>query len=311
MKNGLARFEFYLKQLEKLLLESKAQENPAFWLYQNNARTPLFMLEGLAKLYGNLHNSKKFEKLETHFKLLEDAIGAIDYYDAFAKQLSSDKKTPAKTIKFLQKKTAEKIQIVNDLLIEKKWIGENPERLTKIRKKLGEIDWLKDEAEIKAVEKFYRVTIDKINTFAKQYKDGFTELELQVHELRRKIRWLSIYPQALQGCIQLNEKSTKDKNVAKYLTPEIVNSPYNKLPAVGTNKVILMFEKDHFLALSWMISELGKLKDAGLQVHVLAEANNKTIEDSKEILAKASEICRTFFAEKNLDKLIAGIVKIK
>ena len=66
MKNGLLRFDFYLNQLEALLVKSSKQKNPALWLYQNNARTPLFMLEGLAKLYSGIHNKKKFEKIKAH-----------------------------------------------------------------------------------------------------------------------------------------------------------------------------------------------------------------------------------------------------
>ncbi len=310
MKNGYARFDLYLIQLEKLLLTAATDENPALWLYQNNARTPLFMLEGLAKIYSNLHNGKRFTKIGTHFKLLEDAIGAIDYYDAFAKQFSADSKIPIKTKKFLQSKTVEKTDFLNNLLKEKRWIGENATRLTKIREKLADADWLKSNAEMKAIEKYYRISIEKINTFAKEYKNGFTELETQVHELRRKLRWLSIYPQALQGCIQLTKTSVANKNLTKYLTPEIVNSPFNKMPDSGVNENLLMFEKDYFLALSWMIAELGKLKDDGLRIVILDEASQKSATDSVDttaILLKATEICQPFFAEKNLDKLLVGI----
>ena len=134
-----------------------------------------------------------------------------------------------------------------------------------------------------------------------------------MHELRRKLRWLSIYPQALGGCIQLTETPSNDDNVSKYLVPEIVNSPFNKLPPPGANRYLLMFNKDNFLALSWMISELGKLKDQGLRVVVMAEAGKTSKSDAKNnaaILAKASEITRSFFAENELDKLIAGVVKV-
>ena len=314
MKNGYARFEFYLSQLEKLLTEAAKQENAALWLYQNNARTPLFMLEGLAKLYSGIHNPKKFEKIETHFKTLEDALGAIDYYDAFAKQLLLDPEISAATIKFLQARTAEKTAFMNDLLTENHWLGDNAGRPAKIREKLNEADWLDEKAEIKAIEKFYEENIEKIKQFAKLYRSDFTELESQVHEMRRKLRWLSIYPQALQGCIQLTENDSGDKNLAKYLTPEIVNSPFNKMPAAGENKYLLMFEKDYFLALSWIISQLGKLKDEGLQTVVTNEAKSLSTDDSpqtKAILLKATDICNTFFAEKNLDKLLNKIVKAK
>ncbi len=312
MKNGLARFDFYLTQLEKLLTEAAKQENPAFWLYQNNARTPLFMLEGLAKLYSGIHNPKKLEKIETHFKTLEDALGAIDYYDAFAKQMILDPEISAATIKFLQARTVEKSAFMNDLLTEKNWIGENASRPPKIREKLGEVDWLDEKDEMKAIEKFYRENIAKINKFAKSYRKGFTELESQVHELRRKLRWLSIYPQALQGCIQLTENDSGDKNLAKYLTPEIVNSPFNKMPAAGENKFLLIFEKDYFLALSWLISQLGKLKDEGLRTVILEESGIKSGNDAsrtEKILTDATAVANQFFAEKILDKIIKGIEK--
>lgn len=313
MKNGPARFTFYLDQLEKLMTEAATQTDPAFWLYQNGARTPLFMLEGLAKLYSGLHNKKRFEKIGENFKLLEDALGAIDYYDSFAKQFEQDKTVSGDITKFVSSKSLEKTGTLSDLLAKKGWIGKNADRLTKIRKKLVDADWLDEKAELKAIETFYQESIEKINDFAKSYKTGFTELETQVHELRRKLRWLSIYPQALGGCIQLTNTPSNDKKVAKYLVPEIVNSPFNKMPEAGTNGYVLTFNKDYFLALSWMISELGKLKDQGLRLVVLAEAGKTSKSDAKNnaaILAKASEITETFFAEKILDKLVQGVVKV-
>ncbi|MEO6655229.1 MAG: hypothetical protein ABIO36_04035, partial [Pyrinomonadaceae bacterium] len=137
-------------------------------------------------------------------------------------------------------------------------------------------------------------------------------LESQVHELRRKLRWLSIYPQALQGCIQLTINASNDKNVAKYLTSEIVNSPFNKMPAPGTNRYLLMFNKYYFLALSWMIAELGKLKDQGLRIVVLNESGYDSKSDqtvTAEILSQATDICRSYFSEKDLDKIINGCQK--
>ncbi len=312
MINGPARFKLYLDKVEKLMTEAAKQPEPAFWLYQNGARTPLFMLEGLAKLYSGLHNKKKFSKIEEHFKLLEDGLGQIDYYDAFAKQFAADKTMPAKNAKFAETKALEKAASLNKLLKDENWTGKKADRLSKIKKKLREADWLDDKAEMKAIESYYQRTIAKINAFAKTYESGFTDLESQVHELRRKLRWLSIYPQALQGCVQLTTTSSRDKNVKKYLTPDIVNSPFNKLPARGSNRYVLNFNRDYFLALSWMIAELGKLKDEGLRFFVLKEAGTRSKTDAANetaILTKASDLTRTYFAEKNLDKMIAGVQK--
>ena len=250
MKNGPERFEYYLVQIEKLLRQASVQDDPGLWLYENNARTPLFMLEGLAKLYSGLHDKKRFEKIEAHFKLLEDTLGAIDYYDTFAKQFSTDKNVSAATAKIIAGKATEKTDLLNSILKKKGWLGKKPDRVGKIRKRLGEMNWFGPKPEVKAIEKFYQSNINKIDAFAAQYRSGFTSLESQVHELRRKLRWLSIYPQALQGCVQLDKKPSNDKNVSKYLTPEIVNSPFNKLPPIDSNTFVLRLNRDYFFALS-------------------------------------------------------------
>ncbi len=312
MKNGAARFNLYLDQLEKLINDAAGQTDPAMWLYQNNARTPLFMLEGLAKLYSGIHNKKRFEKIKAHFKLMEDGLGAIDYYDGFARQFTADKEVASTITRSVQDKSHEKAQALDKLLAKKGWIGKKADRIQKIRKVLKNADWLGEKDEIKRIESFYRKSIDKINTFAQTYRTGFTDLETQVHELRRQLRWLSIYPQALQGCIQLTESPSSDSNTVKYQTPEIVNSPFNKLPAANGNGYILMLNRDYFFALSWMISELGKLKDEGLRLVVLNESGSGFEFDrtaSSAILSKASDICNAYFAERNLDKLINGVSK--
>ena len=154
-------------------------------------------------------------------------------------------------------------------------------------------------------------------------------MENDVHELRRKLRWLSIYPQALQGCIQLTESKTKSKNLTKYLTTEIINSPFNKMPAAGNNHFILTLNKSYFLALSWIIAELGKLKDNGLTIVAIKEALQQTealneadalnkasrILGTRQIklpvlLNEAETISKTFFDEKNLEHLVNGTNKL-
>ncbi len=114
------------------------------------------MLEALSKMYTEIHNKKKFTKLKEHFKLLEDGLGAIDYYDAIAKNLAKNKKIPAKVLQYLQAQTREKIQHLNDVLVEKKWVDSSNERILKIRKKLSDAEWLDEEKEIAAIESFYR-----------------------------------------------------------------------------------------------------------------------------------------------------------
>lgn len=325
MKHGQARFEYFLNQVNELLTKAAKQKNPALWLYKNNARTPFFMLEGLAKMYASLHNKKKFTKLKEHFKLVEDVLGAIDYYDAFSTEFSQNKKIPAAITSYLQAQTREKIQSLNELLNEKEWLGADNERIKKIQKKLNEADWLKAEEEIKEMNEFYGQAIYEIVAFTQKSDFHFDNVEADVHELRRKLRWLSIYPQAVRGCIQLSRSKKTPKHLEKYLTKEIVTSPFNKMPDAGDNEVFLLLEQNYFYALSWMIAELGKLKDEGLRIIALKEALQQTSSLSEtdalkkayqlagakqlkleEILAKADVISKTYFKEKNLEYLVLG-----
>jgi len=331
MKNGQARFNYYLDKLQELLLKSSKQKNPALWLYQHDARTPLFMLEGLAKLYAGIHNEKKFKKLKEQFKLLEDSLGAIDYYDSFAKQFVGNKEIPAAITSYLQAQSREKIQSLNETLKEKGWLGEDNTRIEKTRKKLEEAEWLKEKDDIKGIHKFYIAAINKILEFINEKDFHFIDLENEVHEFRRMIRWLSIYPQALRGCIQLSKsKKTVPKYLAKYATEAITGSPFNVMPDAGDMKHFLLLDQNRYYALSWLIAELGRLKDAGLKIEVIKEAimqTGKTKEKDalaqayklvgpehmniQQVLTTAENLCKTFCKEKNLELLIDGIATVK
>ena len=331
MKNGITRFDFHLNLLQELLVKSSKQKNPALWLYQNNARTPLFMLEGLCKLYAGIHNKKKFKKLKEHVKLLEDAIGQIDYYDAFAKEFIANKKMPRPITNYLLAQSREKIQSLNEILLEHQWLGDDHDRMAKIRKKLAKADWQNEKEDIESIHQFYVTAINQVLEFINQKDFHFTNVEKDLHEFRRMIRWLSIYPQALRGCIQLNQsKSVTAKFLSKYLTKAITGSAYNVMPDAGDQKQFLLLDKNRFYALSWLIAELGNLKDSGLKTEVIKEAlmqtSKITEQDAlakayklsgrghqtiKQVLTASENLCRTFCKEKNLEALITGIAAVK
>ena len=330
MKPGLSRFNYFFNQLQPILTTAAKQKNPALWLYRNNARTPLFMLEALAKMYAAFHNKKKFTKIKEHFKLLEDALGAIDYYDMTAKDLVKNKKIPATLITYLQAQSREKIQSLNEMLAENDWLSPGNNRIAKIQKKLIEADWLNEEDEVKLMAEFYGESIYNLIEDTQNTNYHFVNMEAEVHELRRKLRWLCIYPQAVRGAIQLRKNKTTPKHLAKYCTKEIVNSPFNKMANAGMVKYLLLLEQHYFYALSWLIEELGNLKDNGLHIIAVKEAllQTSTITDEEalkktyqmlgkqqpklnELLDKAGNICKVFFKEQNLEHLVMGTHAVK
>lgn len=321
-------FEYHLQQVAALMEKAARQKNPALWLYRNNGRTPFFMLEGLAKLHAGLHNKKKFSKLKEHFKLVEDALGAIDYYDSFAKAFTANKKIPKNITTYLQAQTREKLQSLNELLEEEGWL--NGKRLKKTREKLDEADWLKPEEEVKAIQDFYGEAIYEIVAFVNQDGFHFDNVEADVHELRRRLRWLSIYPQALRGLVQLDTSRKAPKTITKYLTKSVTESPFNVMPDAGDNKYFLLLDRNYFYALSWVIAELGRLKDSGLGIIAIREALQQqgNVDDKKayaearkmlgteqpsieEILISSAGISKTFFEEHVLEYLVVGTAAIE
>lgn len=320
--NGWMRFEYYLQQLQLLLNKAETSQNPAWILYSENARTPLFMLEALSRIYEKIYNKKSLFKLKEHFKLLEDMLGAIDYYDVFYKQMKNDKKIPKYIIDFFHSKTAGNLKDLNEILIEKGWLGSDNKRMKKINIKLQKIKWLAEEEDTIAVKNIYTKSIKDIVEDIQTNKINFDNVEEDIHELRRELRWLSIYPQCFRGLFQL--KSSKPTVIQKkYLRSEIINSSYNKMSANEGLKNVIYLNANNFYALSWMIARLGELKDAGLKIFALKEAflsNNKIVEEYAlqqayrlcnkkqltipEILSIAKQESNQFFSEKLLDQLV-------
>lgn len=308
----------------KLHLQKK---EPALWLLKNDARTPLFMLEGLTRVYEKLHNKKRFTKLKEKFKLLEDSLGAIEYYDAFIIECGKNKNITPGILNYLEAQKKEKSERLDEILLQKKWFGN---KLKKIRTKLSNADWRDEKDEIEAVNDFYGEAIYEIVEFVHQPDFPADDIEAGLHELRRNLRWLSIYAHALRGCIQLKKSKTTVKHLTKYLTKQVIQSPFNKFPPAGNCKKILFFNEKYFLSLSWIIEELGKIKDSTLKVIMLKEAlqSNAALTDknafdkayqllgSKQIkistlLKKAEGIYKLYFKEHNLEHLIYGISNTK
>jgi len=325
MNTGLNRFTFYTNQISDLLDKAREQESPALWLFTNKARTPFFMLEALARLYADMHNPKKFNKLKEQCKLIEDGLGKIDHYHTLHAEFLKNKKIPANFKHYIKLQLDLSIEHLDEVLEDKGWISRNNKRIEKIHSKLDEIRWFDPEEEVEAISDIYELSIDDLIEFVTEIDFHFDNIEEDVHELRRKLRWLSIYPQALQGAVQYSKGRMTAPHLKKYHTKEIVNSPFNKFPPVGTNSSLVLVNKNYYLALSWIIAELGKLKDEGLLITGVAEAikqgatgrEDEILSEAEALLGRkqrkmqvildeAEAITRIFFREGNLQQLLVS-----
>jgi len=282
MKRGKQRFEQYLIQIEMLLAQAYQSKRPSVWLYENDARTPLFMLEALGRLYEGMHDEKKFKKIRSWAKELEDGLGNIDFYDNYIKQFQNNYAIPVTAVSYVSEQLENSVVNLDRFLVNKKWVGENPRMTSKIRKKLSKVDWKKEKKECLLATAKLVVDCDSINSFISKRKKGFTELEAEVHELRRDLRWLSIYAKSTDGLIQLADTFEDESHLQQFVTEKVKQSPFNKMPDVGSLESIILLEQNNFYTLSSWISKLGELKDKGLSILVLAEAIEKTENLSKE-----------------------------
>lgn len=314
-------FLFYSSQLQDLLLKSSKQKNPALWLYKNNVRTILFMLEALTRLHNHAFDEKLFGKWNKRFKKLEDLFGEIDQYAAFENELKLNKKIGKEVVKYFTINTANYLEKCNRRLVEKEWFND---KLHSFDYKLSEFDVEYNQGYLNDLKHSMHDEIDAILQFAKKSNYQFTKIEEEVHELRRKLRWLSVYAQALNGLVQLKKSTKKTKFQINYFTKDILKSPYNVLPSRPKNTPIIELDDDSFFALSWIIKELGTLKDQGLKIQKLSDAlfvseditkeqaNQKAVKllgfdlkTQENILKQSSKMVEIFLVkDKILEKLI-------
>lgn len=324
MNQNNIQFDVHLNTISVLLERAKTTEDPAVYLFENDFRTPLFQLEALARIYSSTGpNKKKFDKMQEKFKLLEDTLGGIDYFDAYGKLFFNNEKIPGDVRSYFSRKEEKTVRKLNKILKSEGWL--NGKQLERINNDLKKTGWKNKDEQHKRLLKFYRSEIEEIVDFAREGKVAFTDVESGIHELRRKLRWLSIYAQALQGCIKLVEIEQEKLALGNYLTGSVLNSPYNRLPPVEDKKLHpLLLSHYGFFALSWMIEQLGLLKDRGFGLLALAEAimETKGIKNEKDailqakkylgnkapsiddVLKEGNQITKQFFTDRILKNLL-------
>jgi hypothetical protein len=263
---GGKRFALYLGKLIPVLTTASQSSTPALSIYQANARQILFYLEGLARMYRNIHNRKRFERIRLVFKLLEDQLGKIDYYDSFVKELSVQQNFPPVLLENLRQHYSNEVSILDSLLKEKGWLGPDFTTIKTMQEELKTADWKSAAQDRKEAGQVMIEQIEYVETGYETGKLNFKTIENGVHEFRRQIRWISIYAQAVDGLIQLKQVDIPNPKLQVYLTKEIIENPFNKMPEAKERVEPIWIEAPGFYALSWMIEESGKLKDEGLRI---------------------------------------------
>lgn len=281
--DGLLRFRIPLEGLGLLVKQTRNNKNPALFLLEAGARNHLFRLEALCRIYRKTIDRKIFDPLYEVCKEAEDQLGKIDYFNSFYKEFLNQKKIPVSFITYFLKHRDNEIRKLNDAIGSGNLLtGEKS--LNDIFLPLKSIKWPARESERKGIALFL---VDQIDRFQQQFKDGvlnFHDLENGVHEFRRKLRWISIYAQSLNGLIQLKKTRLISPELHQYMEREIIESIFNRMPVTPKGVKPLLIKSSHFYALSWIIQESGKLKDAGLKILAIRDALRESGIKNKETL---------------------------
>jgi len=316
--------------LQELLLESSPQ-NAARELHQNGARTPLFRLQALSRLYEKTGGGKIFYRLRFWFKKIEDALGVVAYFEDL-KLYCADREPLQPLVDSFQKKYDIALQELQGLLIDEGWLkfkSDRPSspRCRRVWKILKKVKWDKNEKERKKIAEFLSARLEKIDFRLKNGLYDFENLEGGLHELRRNIRWFSIYAHSLQGLIQLRGDVRPFPELEMYCPASIRQSPFNTWgPYTGRGKPI-QISRGLFFALSFAIAELGRLKDIG-QFREALEKEVRTLEfpddsmrrqaldylheefaEAPELPEKSRAFCEDIFLKKGVLRLLAQDIR--
>lgn len=286
----------------------------AFTFYTSGVRNHYFYAETICRIGRDLGNEEVFERHLKKFKEAEDILGQYDFYFSLSEATSHAPECRERFEELHGENFASSGQKLHHLLDE--------ERVSKqhstFQNDCREIEFDKSD---KLQKEFGAFLIKAIQKLSKGWKKGEfnpDEIEAGIHELRRKLRWLSLYAQVSNGLIQLTGKEEQTEIAKHYVTREILSSPFLKFPKAPEGIRPIEIQFNHFAALSSLIATLGDLKDAGLTLEALnAEekplkcliALSKDHRTLSSIRKEAEKHTRNFFDRYQIPELIVADIE--
>jgi len=257
-------------------------------LYLNDARTPLFQLQALARIELEIGKDKETAKnwLE-EFKSLEDAFGKYDFWYTLL-QKNNEWESPKEILTVIEQQTQRHLGLLESTIQHYGWLPRcEVERkpMDRFTKDFKKYKWTKESKETKKLLKFFR---DEANGLHVKISSGEIDLNLiedGIHELRRKLRWLGIYSSSLLGKVQHSDENEKS-SLDHYISEENKLFKFNILPNPSENIETIQFLKGGFYALSILIDGLGKIKDPGLITEEMVKITQLTGSSTSKLKPK-------------------------
>jgi hypothetical protein len=295
----------FLNNFQKLLTQCSSKKNPAWWLYKHEARTVFFMLEGIARIHYKTEKKRNLGSRYKTFKKLEDLLGDIDHFHELIVKYSSHRNIPEKVILWLEERKSKAILKLNNDLTKNDYY----KRFFEIHQNAASLDF-NNEDFLKNIAAQIISEYKECYDFFEQHKIAFSSMEEQVHELRRKLRWLHIYGKSMGGFLQLKNSGQVYQWEKAFIKARITKSTFNILPVRKGLKHYLLVDKKAFLASSYVVYELGEIKDKGLAIESLAELLEKfKASSSGNYRIEAQKLLKMRDSYENLLKQAHGLLR--
>ena len=287
----LTQVDAFRAALEKAKARSESHGPEALFghaLYMAGGRTPVFMLQGLSRIYRKLElegqDAEIFDRLRLQAKVIEDVLGQIDFWWTVRRK-AAEHGLPAAVIDWAEQRHVEACGEAQTWLAAREWIIhryiEDPEnfvpRADRVERRLQKLKWPAPKHFQPAWAEFLAGQLRAVDAAVGAL--DMADLEGGLHEARRQVRWLSVYAAALGGQLVLDQTAAAPDGWEAYLAPDIIENPFNRLPEPGPGERPLSMPAPLFYALSYLIDRLGQLKDRAQWTETLAHGLEATGSD--------------------------------
>ncbi len=278
-----------LMQMPSALKKSESQVHA---YYLAGARNNFFRLEAFCRIYREITSDDFYNEYYQVFKKAEDALGRYDHHYQLLEDVKKyGGKWPSGLLRIFEKNHDSSAIETESWLKKEGWLDPEPLQLVKFSDLLNKSSGMECEKYKSGFGAFLLKAIKKITKEYGEGKINLNHLEDGIHELRRNIRWISIYTKVCSGMIQLSGDEIPDSFPPEYVTRNIMQSGFMKMDKAMKGIKPICIRTAHFAALSWMIDFLGKLKDAGIRSEACIPAFGKAgITDLKKINSYLKDI---------------------
>jgi len=260
----------FINVIEKVIMQESNLDKRVDLMVTRDVRRQVFLLEGLMKVYKDKFG-KAAEKALDRVKGLEDKLGAMSLSNQLL-TLATDKGAPPAVIAELKK---EQSQVRSELktLVAEDWSPVADKRdqipaLNKMIKGLSEEKWGGYEND----QQYFKAQLADHLKDLEETPYDMDVLQEGIHELRRQLRWTTVFVEASGGMIQLDAASNPLPQFKNLLQDPLATSKYVTLPSAEREQSPVMLSKSLYLANMQAVLDLGAIKDQGEHVEFLSEA---------------------------------------